>query len=192
MPSLDTKYLASLKKHFLSYAEKRRDIIKTSDDTLHLCKRAIFAMHRDNMKEAKEKITKAEKSFKQMAKKYKNDKQATNEGAYKAALEEYVEATLLYQFLTKGKLTKITTITIPNASYVAGLCDVPGELYRYAIKSATEGNLDMVKKCAAMAQEISGSLIEFNLTKYLRNKFDQAKNAVQKIERIVYDLSLKS
>ncbi len=42
-----------------------------------------------------------------------------------------------------------------------------------------------------MAQDITGELIEFNLTSYLRNKFDQAKSAVQKIEKVVYELSLK-
>jgi hypothetical protein len=34
-------------------------------------------------------------------------------------------------------------------------------------------------------------LIEFNLTKYLRNKFDQAKGAGRKIEEIVYEVGLK-
>ena len=42
-----------------------------------------------------------------------------------------------------------------------------------------------------MAQEIIGELIEFNLTSYLRNKFDQAKGAVRKIEHVVYEVSLR-
>jgi hypothetical protein len=42
-----------------------------------------------------------------------------------------------------------------------------------------------------VAQEIIGELIEFNLTSYLRTKFDQAKGAVQKLEEINYQISLK-
>jgi len=68
---------------------------------------------------------------------------------------------------------------------------VPGELYRYAIKSATVRDLKMTKKCAEMAREIIGELIEFNLTSYLRTKFDQAKQAVQKLEQVVYEVSIR-
>ena len=42
-----------------------------------------------------------------------------------------------------------------------------------------------------MAQEIMGELIEFDLTSYLRTKFDQAKQAVRKLEEVVYEVSLR-
>ncbi len=190
MGKLDKKYIRSLKKDALQYAEKRRKVIKDSGDALHHAKRAIFAMHKGDMKEAEQKIKEAGLVFKALLKKYKGDSRISSEGAFRAGVEEYVEAVLFYQFLTTGNIGQLTSIPIDGENYVAGLCDVPGELYRYAIKAATEKDLATVKKCADMAQEITGELIEFNLTKYLRNKFDQAKNAVQKIERIVYELSI--
>ena len=49
-----------------------------------------------------------------------------------------------------------------------------------------------VKKCVEMGQEIIGELIEFNLTSYLRTKFDQAKRAAQKLEYVDYELSLRN
>jgi len=189
--SLNKKYLARLKKDSLEYAEKRRIVIKHSDDALHHSKRAIFAMHRDDLKEAEQKLAEAEKLFNELNKKYLNDRKVSAEGAYKAGLEEYVEAVLFYQFLTTGAIGEVKTLSVSGDVYLSGLCDVPGELYRYAIKSATEGNILIVKKCAAMAEEIVGELIEFNLTSYLRTKFDQAKTAVQKMEHVVYELSLK-
>jgi predicted translin family RNA/ssDNA-binding protein len=42
-----------------------------------------------------------------------------------------------------------------------------------------------------LASDIIGELIEFNLTSYLRNKFDQAKSAAQKLEQVVYEVSLR-
>ncbi len=192
MLALDNKYTEKIKQHFLSYAGVRRDVIKQSDDALHLAKRAIFAMHRDDMKEAETKLKESETLLATLQADAKKDPRVTDEGAYRAAVEEYVEAVLLQQFLQKGSIGKISTIAIDPESYVAGLCDVPGELYRYAIKSATEKNLAMVKKCADMGQEIAGALIEFNLTSYLRNKFDQAKQAVQKLEQVVYEVTLRN
>lgn len=191
MQHLNKKYLNKLKKEIVGYASIRREVIKLSDDALHFAKRAIFAMHRDDMKEAQIKLSESKKKLKEVVMRYSKNERAKNEGSYKAALEEYVEAVLLHQFLTTGKIGEVTEMNISAESYIAGLTDVPGELYRYAIKSATEQNVKMVEECAVMAQEIVGELIEFNLTSYLRNKFDQAKSAVQKIEKVVYELSLR-
>ena len=188
---LNKKHISKLRKDLLAYDLKRRQVINQSNNALHSAKRAIFAMHRDNMKEAVVKIKECETIFKALDKKYKSDVRIKNEGAYKAAVEEYVEAVLFYQFLTTGKIGDIKTMTIQPAVFIAGLCDVPGELYRYAIKAATARDLKTVKKCATAAQEIIGELIEFNLTSYLRTKSDQAKGAVNKLENVVYEVSLR-
>ena len=66
-----------------------------------------------------------------------------------------------------------------------------GELYRYAIKSATEKKFDLVKKCYDQAEEIITELVDMDLTGYNRQKFDQAKQALQKLEQVVYEVSLK-
>lgn len=183
--------LKKQKKSFHAYALRRREIIKQSGDALHHAKRAIFSMHRDNLGEAAAKIKETETIFKKLHSKYKPDNKLLSEGSYKAALEEYVEAALFYQFLTMGKITEIKSFTIDVDIYLAGLCDVPGELYRYAIASATNHDAEMVKKCFQLSTEIMAELIEFNLTSYLRTKFDQAKQANQKLEHVVYELSLK-
>lgn len=189
---LNKSHTNKLKKHMLAYANKRRDVIKQSGDALHHAKRAIFAMHRDNLKEADEKLKQSEAIFRMLEKKYKNDIEVKSEGSYRAAVEEYVEANLLYQFLISGKIGPIKKLDVEPNLYIAGLCDVPGELLRYATKAATGKDLKTVEKCVKMAQEIVGELIEFNLTNYLRTKFDQAKRAVQKLEYVFYELSLRN
>jgi predicted translin family RNA/ssDNA-binding protein len=115
----------------------------------------------------------------------------SEEGAYLAAVEEFVEASLFYQFVTTGKIDEVKAIRVSGESYLAGLCDVPGELYRYAIAAATRHDIEMVKRCNELAGNIIGELIEFNLTSYLRNKFDQAKGAAQKLEQVMYEVSLR-
>jgi predicted translin family RNA/ssDNA-binding protein len=167
------------------------DVIELSNQAIHHAKRAIFALHRDDKKEAGEKLNQSEILLKNLVSKYKKEPDVLEEGAYRAGLEEYTEAKLFYGFLTTGKIGKITDINVPDEVYIGGLCDVPGELYRYAIKSATARDIEMTKKCAQIAQEIIGELIEFNLTSYLRTKFDQAKQAVQKLEQVVYEVSLR-
>lgn len=188
---LNTNLLSKIRKDLLSYADIRQKVIKDSNDALFQAKRAIFSLHRDQMAEAKEKLDASKLLLSKISKEFGKDERALDEGAYKAALEEFVEAELFYQFVTTHKIGEIKGIKVPSESYVGGLTDVPGELYRYAIKAATARDEKTVKVCAELAEEIIGELIECNLTSYLRNKFDQAKTAVQKLEYVVYELSLR-
>lgn len=191
MSKIDQTYLNQLKKNLHSFHEKRMEMIQTSNSALHHAKRVIFALHRDEFKEAEDKLLLVEKTLNEMRKKFKMDLHILDEGAFKAATEEYVEARLFYNFLKTGKIGKISQVEVNGEIYLAGLCDVPGELYRYAIKCATNHDVKKTKECNEMAQEILGALIEFNLTSYLRTKFDQAKQAVHKLEIVVYELSLR-
>lgn len=184
-------YVEKLKKELHEYALIRRDVIKHSDDAIHYAKRAVFDLHRGEVKNAEEKLRQVETLLKELMKKYKKTPQFQEEGAYNAALEEYVEATLFHQFLTKGDIGEVKNLAVPGETYLAGLCDVPGELFRYAIRSATAHDMEMVKKCEKAAENIIGELMEFDLTKYLRTKFDQAKQAAHRLEVVVYETSLR-
>lgn len=189
--AINKTHMNKMRESLHEYALIRREVIRETGDALHHAKRAIFSLHRDDRKEAEMKLKEAEEIFKKLHAKYKTDLKTKDEGSYKAAVEEYVEASLFYQFLTTEKISEVKTFSIDPEVYLAGLCDVPGELYRYAIKAATAKDTQMVKKCSEAAGEIIGELIEFNLTSYLRTKFDQAKQAAQKLEYVVYELSLK-
>ena len=192
MAKLKKTFIAKSKRYFLNYAEQRRHIIKVSGDALHISKRAIFALHRGDITEAEQKIKEASSLINAILKKYRTNAKLLQEGSLKSALEEYVEAELLSQFVQNRSIGDIQGISVEEDSYIAGLCDIPGELYRYAIQAATDGDSKTVLQCQEMADAIVGSLIEFNLTKYLRTKFDQAKGAARKIELVVYEMSIRS
>lgn len=189
---LDKTYMAKMREDMKTYALKRREIIKEAGDALHHAKRTIFALHRDNQDEAKEKLAAAETLLKTIEQRHKKEPLLLQEGAYRAAIEEYVEAWLFYNFVLNKKFVQIKTIAVDPELYLAGLCDVPGELYRYAIRAATSHDTATVKLCAEASAEIIGELIEFDLTSYLRTKFDQAKQANHKLEEVVYEVALKS
>ncbi|MEK7084440.1 MAG: hypothetical protein AAB932_04360 [Patescibacteria group bacterium] len=187
---IDRAYVGKIRRDILAYAEKRRQIIVLSDDALHHAKRAIFALHRHDPAEAKKKLMEARERL-VGAKRIAKNAHASDEGSYKAAVEEFVEATIFFQFVTSGYIGRISAIPVSNEQYLAGLCDVPGELLRYAINAATERDMTLVASSAAMAKDIVGELIECNLTSYLRTKFDQAKQAVHKLEQIVYETTIR-
>ncbi len=188
---LNITHLKRLRDRMHSYHMVRHEIIHDADEALHHAKRAIFALHRDNQAEAKEKLAAAEKILQGVQKRAERLPRIKDEGSYRAAIEEYTEAQLFFWFVRGLPLGPIKALALEDEWYLAGLCDVPGELYRYALSAATAKNRETVSRCVETAEMIIGQLIEFNLTSYLRTKFDQAKQAVHKLEIVAYEMSLR-
>lgn len=188
---LDKKYFSNIRSVSLNYAEKRREIIKISGDAQQHAKKAIFALVRDDMKAADDLLSQSRAQIAEAAEIIKSDERLSGEGSHRAALEEFVEADLVRQALTQKSIGKIANLELEADQYISGLCDVPGELYRYAIKSATEKKFDRVTECYEIAEEIITELVDMDLTGYNRQKFDQAKQALHKLEQVVYEVSLK-
>ena len=188
---LDKKFLQTVRKELLAYAQKRREVIKFAGDAQFLAKKTIFSLHGGNINEAKNSLNEANKILITLSKKYKTTADLFDEGSFKAALEEYAEAELFLSFVEDKKISRIRDLKIDSDIYIGGLCDVPGEILRFAIKSATERNISEVKRCYKTAEEIINELVDMNLTGYNRQKFDQAKQALNKLQQVVYEVSLK-
>jgi len=188
---LDKKYITDIRQDLLAYTEKRRDMIKMSGDAQHLAKKAIFALQRDDTKGAEECLEKAKTIILGLNSAYKKEAEIFTEGSYRAAIEEYTEAKLFSLFVYNKAIGAIKDFTIDSDTYVGGLSDVVGEIYRFAIKSATEKKFDEVERCYLAAEEIVSEMVDMNLTGYNRQKFDQAKSALQKMEQVRYEVSLR-
>ncbi|HDQ22692.1 MAG TPA: hypothetical protein ENN28_01820 [Candidatus Uhrbacteria bacterium] len=188
---IDKKFFSKLQKDYNSYDVGRRIIIKHSNDVLKFSKQAIFAIHREDMKQAENSLNEAKKILKYLQSKIKNEKALQYEGSYLAGIEEFVEAELFFQFIKTGKIFEIKDQKFNTQSYLGGLCDFTGELVRRAIFLATRHRYDEVAVCRQAIEDVVGELIKFNLLGKLRPKYDQAKNNLRKIEEIIYDLEIK-
>lgn len=188
---LDKKYFKAIREDVLSYSGKRREVIDGANAAQHLAKKAIFALQRDDLKGASACLEEAQMNLVKLYDKYSKDHRLIDEGSYRAGVEEYVEAAIFNQFITGKPIGKIEGSEVDPDIFIGGLCDVPGELLRFAVKSATERNFEMVKKCYDTAEEIIGELVDMDLTGYNRNKFDQAKGALHKLQQVVYEVSLR-
>jgi predicted translin family RNA/ssDNA-binding protein len=188
---LDKKYLAKVRENLLTYSEKRREVIKLSGDAQHLSKKAIFALQRDDFSGAEDCLARAKNIITELNKSYKKDAGLFGEGSYRAALEEYTESKLFSLFVAGKTIGAIKDFEIDSDIFIGGLSDVVGEILRYAIKSATEKKFSEVERCFAEAEAIVSEMVDMNLTGYNRQKFDQAKQALNKLEQVRYEVSLR-
>jgi len=188
---LNQKLFDQLKKDYDFYDQERRKLIGLSNDALMKAKQAIFAFHRDDMNGGNTLLADVEAIFSELEKKFKKEEELRYEGSYRAALEEYVEAKFFGGFLEGKRIDFIKGVQIDADSYLAGLSDFTGELLRKAVLSATDKKFKKVEELASGIREVIGELLKFNLTSYLRTKYDQAKHNLRRVEEILYDVKMR-
>lgn len=187
---INKKFVQQLKKDFDAHGNERRQIISLANVVLHDSKKAIFSLHREDITGAENTLNELEEILKNLEKKFSFSR-LTQEGSYKAALEEYVEAKMFFLVMTGKKVDKIQGVKVDYESYLGGISDLIGELVRQAIKMATLGKFDEVKKIHQIADDIMAELVEFDMRGYMRTKYDQAKGHLRKIEQINYEINLR-
>ena len=75
--------------------------------------------------------------------------------------------------------------------YLGGVCDMIGELVRYATNRATAGKFNEVGKIKKIADNTMTQLIDFDMTGYLRTKYDQSRGHLRKLEQMAYEIKLR-
>ena len=187
---INKKFVSDLKKDYKNQEIERRQIISLANDVLFHSKKAIFALHRNEVKIADAKLLEMENTLLQLEKKF-SIKRIEKEGAYRAAIEEYVEAKLLSYVVKGEKIDRIKKLKLDNDAYLGGICDLLGEMVRLATNEAAAGNFKQVEKIKKLANDIMDQLIDFDMTGYLRTKYDQARGHLRKLEQMAYEIKLR-
>jgi len=187
---INKKFIQKLKKDHDKRGNERRQIISLSNVALHDSKRVIFALHRGDVKRAEIKLEEIEKVLHKLEKKF-GFIRISEEGAYRAGAEEYVEAKMFFRVMTGKKVDKINKIKVNFESYLGGICDLTGELIRRATNLAAAGKLEEIEKIKQAIGDIMAELVEFDMTGYLRTKYDQARGNLRKIEQINYEIRIR-
>ena len=180
---------AKLQKSIQDYDSQRELLIKKSRDVLKLSKQVIYAIHRDELKQASLLLKKIESERKQLNSIAKHSPKLVFEGSYKVAIQEYVEAVLYYNFVKIGKLIDLPVLA---DHYILGLADLPGELVRKAVFLAGKGEVAKVVKIKDQVDNIYGEMLKFDFRdNEIRRKVDGIKYDLRKLEDLVLDLKLK-
>lgn len=187
---INKKFIQQLKKEHDAHAGEARQIISLANAVLHDAKKAIFALHRGDQAGAGETLREVEAVIKNLENKFSFIR-LQEEGAYKAAAEEYVEAKMFFLVMAGKKIDKIKEVRLDYESYLGGISDLIGELVRWAIKMATGNKINEVKRIHKIADDLMAELVEFDMRGYQRTKYDQAKGHLRKIEQINYEVNLR-
>lgn len=187
---IDKKFLETLKKDYRANESERRQIISASNNILFEAKKIIFSLQRQDFKTAETKLIELEKLFVNLEAKF-GPERLKKEGAYKAAAEEYLEGKTFYLIIKKKDIQATAKLHLDYESYLGGICDLIGEMVRYATNQAAKGKFSEVAKIKKAAEDIMTQLIDFDMTGYLRTKYDQSRGHLRKLEQMAYEIKLR-
>ncbi len=194
--------LEELRKRMEHRDSLRETLIKKSRDGQKAAKQAIYALHRGDKTKAMQLIQECETCIEEDLLPIVQEEPPLRLGSYTAVLEEYAEAKLFYAWLF-GKddngevpagdflLPEDFSITLSPEEYLGGLCDLTGEVGRYAVQRGTARDSDSVKLCLHTNSCILNAIQSLErLPPAIGKKVDQLGKSVEKLERMLYEMSL--
>lgn len=167
----------------------RRELSQVSQRLQGVSKRVIFALHRGGRAEAATLIREGMKLVSAGEKSVKAAPVIAQDGVWRAAREEFLEARLLSAYLLKTA-PKFVVAEDPDI-VIGALSDLVGELVRQAVMEAVKGDVEAVESMVSVGQQVVATLLSMDLTGSPRTKVDQAKGHLRKLEDIRYDLAMR-
>ncbi|MEK6874425.1 MAG: hypothetical protein AABX52_01605 [Nanoarchaeota archaeon] len=183
---LDKKEFQSIRKDLEEFEANREHLIRASRDIITHSKEILYALQRGDIDKAKSVIPLITKEVKALP------DVSYDTGMGSVAVQEYVEAMMLFHVLMYGKVPTRKELGVVTQEYLLGLCDLSGEVLRRAVKAVIEKDYVLFQKLKDLVNEIWGEVLFLELRNgELRKKSDQIKYAVKRLEDVEYDLAVK-
>ena len=198
------KEISEIRERMDHRDQQREVLIKTCRDGQKAAKQAIFAMHRGDVKRASKLLDECETCVNNHLLPILDEEPTLRYGSFSGLLEEYVEGLLFYTWLqgdegsgehgsASGRilLPDQIPLKISTEDYLGGLCDLTGEIGRYAVARGTVRDKESVKLCLESNKSIYLTLKMLGkLPPNIIKKVGMVSNSVEKLERLLYEQSL--
>lgn len=183
---IDQEEFEKIKSELVLFEERREKAIATSRDIITLSKQIIYAVHRGDIKRAEHLLPEIK------AKVASLPDGKTDTDMPDVARQEYVEAATYLTFVREGRLCTRKDLEVEWPAYLAGLCDLTGELVRKAVKDVIEKRYESAKRIHRLVDEMYGAFLQFDLRGgELRKKSDSIKWNLKKLEDVMYDIEIR-
>jgi len=199
--------LEHLRKRMEHRDELREKLIKRCRDGQKAAKQAIYALHRDDIKKASQLISDCEKNILEQLMPIVEEEPTLRYGSYSNVLEEYAEAKLYFAWLLgksdecNDRSNPVGVLLLPEdfnliplqvEDYIGGLCDLTGEIGRYAVKKGTLRDAETVRFCLETDMSIIYALESLSRLPggNIGKKMEPLRRSIEKLEKMLYELSL--
>ena len=177
--------LQGISKSLKASNASREFLIKNTRDVVILCSHSIIAVHKGDLRLAKQKLKKAEVVLK------KNQKKAGDKfQKYIITPEqEFVEAHSFLAVVENKEIPSLKSLKVSEVSYVLGLLDCIGELKRLVLDNIRKGQLEKADRIFDVMENLYQTLYPFALydkiVKEARRKLDVNRILVEETRAVI-------
>eukprot|EP00908_Phaeocystis_cordata_P014477 Transcript_25576.p1 GENE.Transcript_25576~~Transcript_25576.p1 ORF type:complete len:463 (-),score=188.37 Transcript_25576:102-1490(-) len=197
---LDRASMEAARTEYAALDAAREQVIKKCREPQKMSKQAIFALQRGDARAAEQQLQAALRLARAVLEEEVAAAPSLREqGCVHAMLEELAEASLFQAWLSSSPREillqsdqRLLGGALTLSEYLGGVCDLVGELGRFAVRRATERDAAGVREALASAVAVQSALLALGgaLPRGIHKKTDALKMAVRKLETLLYELSL--
>ena len=177
--------LPRISKSLKASNASREFLIKNTRDVVILCSHSIIAVHKGDLKLAKQKIKKAEAVLKVNQK-----KAGVKFQKYIITPEqEFVEAHSFLAIVENKEIPSLKSLKVSEESYILGLLDCIGELKRFVLDNIRNDQLKKADRIFNVMENLYQTLYPFamydKIVKETRRKLDVNRLLVEETRAVI-------
>ena len=177
--------LPRISKSLKTSNASREFLIKNTRDVVILCSHSIIAVHKGDLKLAKQKIKKAEAVLKVNQK-----KAGVKFQKYIITPEqEFVEAHSFLAIVENKEIPSLKSLKVSEESYILGLLDCIGELKRFVLDNIRNDQLKKADRIFNVMENLYQTLYPFamydKIVKETRRKLDVNRILVEETRAVI-------
>jgi len=181
--------LKKLRDRSIRVQSSRIELQSLSSAAQRQSKQAIFSMQRGETTQSALLLEQAKTALRSGVKIVMREPRLQSDGMWRSSLEEFTEAAFFYTAARGEPLFPPHDLTDDPDILLGGLSDMVGELVRLAVQAATDGNTERVDEIHVLSEQVVAFLLSIDATGSTRQKVDQARQHLRRLEDIRYDLA---
>ena len=183
MDKLET-IVEEIRTGFEAKSAVRDAALQRSRTLIRHCANAIRATHRGDFEDARGLLSIASESAAEMIADLQPYPDLYHAGYTQDALKEYVEAQVVYAFVTGGSLPTPGDLGVESPAYLKGLAEAASEMRRYALDLMRQNRLERTEEILGIMDDVYSQLVTVDfpdaVTGGLRRTTDMLRGVVQR------------
>lgn len=173
-----------IRNGFEAKSAVRDAALQRSRTLIRHCANAIRAVHRDDFDDARALLTTASEAAHEMIADLQPYADLYHAGYTQDALKEYVEAQVVYAFVTGGNLPTPVDLGVESPAYLKGLAEAASEMRRHSLDLMRQNRLDRTEEILEIMDDVYSQLVTVDfpdaITGGLRRTTDMLRGVVQR------------
>jgi translin len=173
-----------IRAEFEAKSAVRDAALQRSRSLIRHCANSIRATHRGDFAEAEAILEVAGQAAREMTADLHAYRDLYHAGYTQDALKEYVEARLVFAFVTDGELPDRADLGVEPPAFLKGLAEAASEMRRHALDLMRQNKLERAEEMLSLMDDVYSQLITVDfpdaITGGLRRTTDMLRGVVQR------------